>query len=384
MITRREFAALGTTGLAGLLLPRGLRSATATGAPGASTAWPGYDRAIVIDCLATPGPFNVPTMFDAPFSDAMIANALASGITAVNVTVSGGGALATTAFEKTVSTLAFLEREVAAHASAFVGIRTVADIRRAKSERKIGLIAGFQDTTMLDGDLSRVDLFGNLGVKIIQLTYNVRTLVGDGCLEPADAGLSNFGRQVVARMNERGILVDTSHCGQRTTLDAIAASTKPVAATHSGCKSINDVPRSKTDEQIRKLADKGGVIGIYMMPFLRARGQPMASDLIAHIEHALKVGGEDAVGIGSDLSTTPLDLTPDFRRMHVEFVRLRRRQGISAPGEDEQIYNYVADLNVPRRLERIGDALSSRGHGSARIEKILGGNWMRVFDATWG
>ena len=80
----------------------------------------------------------------------------------------------------------------------------------------------------------------------------------------------------------------------------------------------------------------------------------------------------------------PLELTPDFRRLHAEFVRLRRRQGISAPGEDEQVYNYVADLNVPRRLERIGDALSSRGHGSARIEKILGGNWMRVFGAAWG
>lgn len=347
-------------------------------------AWPGYERAIIIDCLATPGPFNVPTMFDAPYSDMMIANARASGITAVNVTVSGGGGMTgAAAFESTMRALAFLDREVNTHPDAFIGVRTVTDIRRAKNERKIGLIAGFQDATMLEGDLTRVDLFSNLGVKIIQLTYNVRNLVGDGCLEPGDAGLSNFGRQVVARMNERGMMVDTSHCGQRTTLDAIAMSTKPVVATHSGCKAINDVPRSKTDDQIRKLADKGGMIGIYMMPFLRASGQPMAADLLAHIEHAVKVGGEDAVGIGSDLSTTPLDLTPEFRRMHAEFVRQRRRQGISAPGEDEQVYNYVADLNVPRRLELIGDALSSRGHSSARIEKILGANWMRVFDATW-
>ena len=379
MITRREFAALGTAGLAGFLLPRGLRAAAEV----PRTAWPGYERAIVIDCLATPGPFNVPTMFDAPYSDAMIANARASGITAVNVTVSGGGNTGAAAFEGTMRALAFLDRELNAHPEAFVSVRSVADIRRAKNERKIGLIAGFQDATMLEGDLSRVDLFSNLGVKIIQLTYNVRNLVGDGCLEPGDAGLSNFGRQVVARMNERGMMVDTSHCGQRTTLDAIAMSTKPVVATHSGCKAINDVPRSKTDEQIRKLADKGGMIGIYMMPFLRASGQPMATDLIAHIEHAVKVGGEDAVGIGSDLSTTPLDLTPEFRRLHAEFVRQRRRQGISAPGEDEQVYNYVADLNVPRRLELIGDALSARGHSAARIEKILGGNWMRVFGASW-
>lgn len=380
MITRREFAVLGTTGLAGLLLPRVPRSAMAT-----SPAWPGYERAIVVDCLATPGPFNVPNMFEAPYTDGMIANARASGITALNVTVNGGaGTTGASAFEGTVRALAFLDRECNAHPDAFISIRTVADILRAKRERKMGLIAGFQDATMLEGDLSRVDTFSNLGVRILQLTYNVRNLVGDGCLEPGDAGLSSFGRAVVARLNERGILVDTSHCGQRTTLDAIAISTKPVAATHSGCKAINDVPRNKTDDQIRKLADKGGVIGIYLMPFLRAKGQPMATDLLAHIEHAVKVGGEDAVGIGSDLSTTPLDLTPEFRRMHAEFVRQRRRQGISAPGEDEQVYNYVADLNVPRRLELIGDALSARGHSSARIEKILGGNWIRVFGAAWG
>lgn len=380
MTTRREFAALGAVGLARLLLPRAVRAA-----PVATPAvWPGYERAIVIDNLATPGPFNIQDMYGAPWTDVMVANARASGITAVNVTVSGGGPTGATAFEGSVRHLAFLAREGREHSDAFVSVRTLADIHRAKAQKKLGLIAGFQDGTMLEGDVSRVDLFGNLGVKIIQLTYNVRNLLGDGCLEPGDAGLSSFGRAVVARMNERGILVDTSHCGQRTTLEAIAMSTKPVAATHSGCRAMNDVPRNKTDEQIRRLADKGGVIGVYMMPFLRASGQPMATDLIAHIEHAVKVGGEDAVGIGSDLSITPMELTPEFRRAHAEFVRLRRRQGISAPGEHEEVFNYVADLNVPRRLELIADALAARGHNSARIEKVLGGNWMRVFGAVWG
>lgn len=380
-ISRREFTALGAASLAGLMVPR-------TGSPASvpdsrSLAWPGYDRAIVIDNLATPGPFNVPNMFDAPYSPAMVANARASGITAVNVTVSVGGPTGAASFENTIRGLAFLEREVNAHPDAFLQVRTAADIRRAKDTQRMGLIAGFQDGTMLESDVSRVDLFHNLGVRIIQLTYNVRNLIGDGCLEPGNAGLSNFGRQVVARMNERGLLVDTSHCGRQTTLDAIAHSTRPVAATHSGCAALNDVPRSKTDEQLRALAAKGGVIGIYMMPFLRASGQPVAEDLIRHIEHAVKVCGEDHVGIGSDLSTTPLDLTPEFRRMHAEFVRQRRRQGISAPGEHEEVYNYVADLNVPRRCELIADALAAKGHSAGRIEKILGLNWLRLFGDAW-
>ena len=153
----------------------------------------------------------------------MVANARASGITAVNVTINGAGVTGAAAFESTVRNVAFLERELNAHPDAFLRVRGVADIRRAKETSRVGLIAGFQDATMLEGDLSRVDVFHDLGVRIIQLTYNVRNLLGDGCLEPGNAGLSNFGRDVVRRMNELGILVDLSHCGRRTTTDTIAA-----------------------------------------------------------------------------------------------------------------------------------------------------------------
>jgi membrane dipeptidase len=337
----------------------------------------------VIDCLATPGPFNVPNMFAAPWTDAMVANARASGITAVNVTVSGSGATGADAFESTVRALAFLEREVAAHPDAFLEVRTVADIRRAKETSRLGLIAGFQDATMLEGDASRVDMFQQLGVRILQLTYNGRNLLGDGCLEAANAGLSNFGREVVERMNERGVLVDLSHCGRQTTLDAIAASRRPVAFTHSGCAAIADLPRNKTDEQLRRLADKGGVLGVYLMPFLRSSGQPTTADFVRHVDHAVRVCGEDHVGVGSDNSITPLDLTPAFRSVHADFVRARRRRGISAPGEAEDVFNYVPDLNTPRRMEQIADALAARGHSSARIEKILGQNWLRLFGEVW-
>ena len=153
---------------------------------------------------------------------------------------------------------------------------------------------------MLEGDVSRVDVFHQLGVRILQLTYNLRNLLGDGCLEPDNAGLSGFGRDVVARMNELGILVDLSHCGRQTTLDAVAASKQPVAVTHSGCAAIADLPRNKTDEQLRRLADKGGVVGIYLMPFFRTSRQLTAAAFVRHVEHAGRVCGEDYVGVGSD------------------------------------------------------------------------------------
>lgn len=375
-LSRRQFALLAASGAAAALVPRSLEAF-------ARSPWPGYERAIVIDNLATPGPFNVPSMFAKPWTDAMVANARASGITAVNVTLSGAGATGAAAFESTVRNIGFVEREIATHPDAFMQIRTVADITRAKESGRVGLISGFQDATMLESDISRVDLFDDMGVRIIQLTYNVRNLLGDGCLEPGNAGLSNFGRMVVARMNEIGTLVDLSHCGRRTTTDAIAMSTKPVAATHSGCAAIAAVPRNKTDEQLKLLADKGGVIGIYTMPFLRMSGQPMAADFVRHVEHAIDVSGEDHVGIGSDNSITPLDLTPAFRAEHAEFVRLRRRQGIGAPGEDENVFNHVPDFATPRRMEQMADALAARGHSSARIEKVLGRNWLRLFSEVW-
>jgi membrane dipeptidase len=313
----------------------------------------------------------------------MIANARASGITAVNATVSSTG-IGGTPFEGSVSNIAFWEREIDARPELFMKIRRAGDLRRAKESNRLGIVLGFQDGTMFDDDLSRVDLFHKLGVRIVQLTYNRRNLLGDGCLEPANAGLSVFGRQVVTRMNELGVLVDLSHCGRQTTMDAIMHSTKPVAITHSASAALNEVPRNKPDEILRRMADRGGVIGIFLMPFLRARGQQTADDFVRHVTHAVNVCGEDHVGVGSDLSITPLDLSAEFRKAHADFVKERRRLGISAPGEDENVFNYVPDFNTPRRMEQIADRLATAGFQSARIEKILGLNWLRVLRETIG
>src|SRR5262249_8980263 len=146
------------------------------------------------------------------------------------------------------------------------------------------------------------------GVLIMQLTYNNRGLFGDGCLEPGNAGLSRVGRKAVAKMNELGVAIDLSHCGQRTTAEGIEISTKPVLITHAGCNAIHQHPRNKDDRELRALADRGGVIGIYFMPYLVASPtSPTREHVLQHLDHALKVAGTDHVGIGTDgiLNTWP-------------------------------------------------------------------------------
>jgi membrane dipeptidase len=374
---RRDFAKLaGAVALApnAMIVDRLTRDFAPLRSP---LAWPGYERAIAIDCLASPGPFNTPDATANPLTPEMVANAKASGITAVNLTVSSAPTLGATFRD-----MAYWERELQAHPDVLMKISTVGDIRRAKETRRLGLIYGFQNATMLEGDASNLDVFQRFGVRIIQLTYNDRNLIGDGCLEPANAGLSRYGRDVVARMNDLHMVVDLSHCGLQTTADGIAASSRPVAITHSGCRAVFDHPRSKTDDILRALANKGGVIGIYMMPFINAQGQPMAADLVRQIEYAVKVCGEDHVGIGSDLSITPHVVNAEYEARHRRFVEGRKQRGIAAPREED--YMFVKDMNTPRRLEQIADQLASRGHSEARVEKIIGANWMRLFSEVWG
>ena len=373
-MNRREFTKL--TGAAALA-PHTLLSGSTEPAPlTRATTWPGYARAIAIDCLASPGPFNTPDRTGDPLSAEMVANAKSSGITAVNLTI-GGDTIASTFRD-----MGYWERELQSHPDIFAKIYSVADIRRAKETGKLGLIYGFQNATMLEGDVANLELFHRFGVRIIQLTYNDRNQLGDGCLEPANAGLSRYGRDVVARMNELRMIVDLSHCGLQTTSDGIAHSTRPVAITHSGCRAVFEHPRSKTDAILRALAAKGGVLGIYMMPFINAQGQPMAADLIRQIEHAVSVCGEDHVGIGSDLSITPHVVNAEYEARHKRFVDARKSRGIAAPREED--FMFVKDLNTPRRLEQIAERLVARGHSQARVEKIIGGNWMRLFRDVWG
>jgi len=376
-VDRRTFVRLAG---AAALAPGALDALVPRTGARTSARWPGYGDALVVDALASPIQFNIP-QGDLPLSASDLGNARASGITAVNLTVGAVGSAAPSPFETTVARIAAWEREVDRNPGVLARVRTVADLEAAKAGGRLGLVYGFQDTVPLEGRLDRLDLFHGLGVRIVQLTYNDRNLLGDGSLEPGDAGLSRMGEAAVARMNELDLLVDLSHCGARTTAEAIRASAAPVALTHTGCAAVFAHPRNKDDATLRLAADRGGVVGIYLMPFLNPAGPPTAEDVLRHLEHALRVCGEDHVGIGSDQGVTPLDVADPFPAQFAAVAERRSRMGIAAPREDTP--PYVPDLNTPRRMEILADLMASRGHGDRVIEKVLGANFVRLFREVW-
>lgn len=286
-------------------------------------------------------------------------------------------------FRLAVEMIAHADRTVAEHSEVLMKIETPRDILRARDSGRLGMIYNFQDSTPLEGDASRLRLFATLGMRVQQLTYNKRNLAGDGCLEPGNAGLSDFGREVIAEANQLGVLMDFSHAGQRTQAEGIAASRRPPAITHTGCRDLVDLPRNTFDREIRAVADKGGVVGIYLMPFLRRQGQPGPDDFFRHIDHAVRIAGEDHVGIGTD---GPILETPSDEVARAEqraFFEDRARRGIAAPGEAADVLNLVDGYSDADRYERIATDLRRRGWTSTRIDKVLGGNFVRLFTDVW-
>ncbi|UXI66294.1 dipeptidase [Tahibacter amnicola] len=259
-----------------------------------------------------------------------------------------------------------------------------ADLTPDGRRGRTGIILGFQGTEPLGENPDRIASYRKAGVRVIQLTHNRRNLVGDGCMEPGNAGLSRFGHEVVERLNAERVVMDLAHGAPRTIEDAIRAAKAPMLISHTGCRALADLPRNVSDAQLRAMAGRGGVAGIIFWPYLRKDTQPMAVDVIAHIEHALKVCGEDHVGIGTDISVRPVDRTPDFEKENREFMKAMVEDGIFERGRPADLYTFIPDLNMANRFEVLAAMLSRRGHPDSRIAKILGGNFARVMREIWG
>ena len=307
----------------------------------------------------------------------------ASGIDAVNWTI-GYVAGPVEPYEFSVGDIAVYDRMIRDQSQHVLKVLSAADIQRARRERKVGIMYGFQNATMMGEDATRVDTFADLGVRIVQLTYNIPNTLGDGSMAPQNRGLTPFGREVVARLNENRVMVDLSHSGQNTCLDALRASTQAISINHTGCRALTDLPRNKTDEELRLVAERGGFVGIYFMPFLDLSGQARAEHVVAHIEHALNVCGEDVVGIGTDGPVTQIDdLDAYAERLAAENAR-RVAAGIAAAGESPRTYPFVVDLRGPTQFFDLAERLRARGHSRTRIEKILGLNFLRYARDIWG
>ena len=375
MLNRRQF--LGGATAAAWMAQR-IYAATTSAAYTAAR----YNQAIVVDACGSLGEYDPSLPDDAPLTARGLADARQSGVTLLNVTVNAVGN-GPNKFRDAVKQISEYEYEFNAHPDLLLRVRSGADIQFAKSSKRLGIVYGCQDTTMLEGDLKNLKVFSDLGVRIVQPTYNVRNLMGDGCIETADGGLSKLGYEFIAEMNRLHLLLDLSHAGARTIAEGIAASKAPMAITHTGCRALADLPRNTRDSELKALADRGGVAGMYFMPFLRAAGQPHAEDLIRHLEHAVDVCGEDHVGIGTDGSISGVPLTPAYLDAFRKEVEERQKAGISAPGESPDVLTVVPEYNDPLRYSRLADDLSRRGWSATRIDKVLGGNFARLFAGVW-
>ena len=244
---------------------------------------------------------------------------------------------------------------------------------------------GWQNTRPVADDLDRLYFFRRLGLRVMQLTYNFRNAFGDGCLEPEEAGLTLLGRDAVRIMNELGIAIDLSHVGQRTMLDAIEASSQPVIITHANARTLANLERNKTDDIIKAVAQKGGVIGasIYgpMCWDQNPARKPTIDDYIRHLEYIVDLAGIERVAFGTDLATGT-----DYRRMAFERSHWRRWEGINRFNRvfGEQIpARYLADCNKHSDLPKVTEALVRRGWTEEQVRAYLGGNLKRVLNGIW-
>ncbi len=341
-----------------------------------------YGRAIVIDALGGVrdpyGPNGVARLSDRAWKEMQ-----ATGVTMLRDTVFPVGNVADPwgDYQKAIKEK---QDELAANTDRLILVRTAADIVRAKREGKFGVLIGTQDTCMVGPVLDRLAQLKKDGVMTVQLTYNNRNLCGDGSLEPANAGLSKLGRATIERIEAEKLLLDLSHGGARTMAEAAAHAKRPLVISHTAARALTDHPRNTADETIKAVAHKGGVIGVYFMPFLTLDSQPKGEDLIRHIEHVAKVAGEDHIGIGTDNGVLARVIDDEARRQNREWHKTRADAGIAAPGEGPDVFPLVADYNSLDRFQRLADALARRGWSTSRLEKLFGGNFLRVYRDAWG
>lgn len=312
-----------------------------------------------------------------------LAEAHASGVTAINVTL-GYTMGDFPPYQHTLDEIETWDGIIRTHHEHLVQIRTAEDILEAKRQGKIGIIYGFQNAAAVEDRAERIATFADRGVRVIQLTYNQANQIGDGSMAPGNRGLTPLGREVVEALNEHRVMVDLSHSGEQTCLEAARVSRQPVSINHTGCRALVDLPRNKTDEELRLVASQGGFVGIYFMPFLNASGHARAADVVEHIVHAVNVCGEDQVGIGTDGTITAIDDLDAYRDRLAEHVAQRRQAGASAAGERSDTYPFVVDLRGVDQFRELARLLEKRGYSSARIEKILGRNFYTYAKAVWG
>ncbi len=258
---------------------------------------------------------------------------------------------------------------------------TAHDIARIGAEGKVAVILGFQNANLFEGRIRLVEMFAELGVRVVQLTYNNQNELGGSCYEEHDSGLARFGKEVVLEMNRAGILVDCSHVGDRTTLDAIEVSEKPIAVTHANARSLFDHKRNKSDDVLKALSQTGGVIGC--AAYRNITGDDYCKSIEAWctmVARTVEIAGIDTVAIGTDRSHN--FTAPDYAWMRQGRWTRGADYGASAAGKPLKApppdwFQTVEDINV------IPGGLRAVGFTTEEIDKITHKNWLRLYEATF-
>ncbi len=321
-----------------------------------------YDKAVVIDGLVIPRGWD----------DDSFAALAKTGYSGFNASLNSGN------LKVAMASLEEWSQRVVDNPDRLMQVRSVEDFVRAKKEGKVAVVFGFQNGTMIEKSIDNIDKLYDAGTRWIQLTYNERNLLGDGCTERTNAGLSDFGVEAVERMNELGIVIDVSHSGRQTTNDGIAFSKTGVSINHSMCEALyKDHPRAKTDAQIKAMADKGGVIGIICLGYMIGPDPGGATTLdtyVDHIEHAVKIAGIDHVGVASDYAIEGLEANGATRE-NWYVPRLTRFK----PSYQVRWPPWIPELDSTDRYRHVARVLDERGYSTGDIEKILGQNWIRYY-----
>lgn len=328
-------------------------------------AWRVHKEAIVIDMLEA----MVPAI-DVRYFKTLID----AGVTAVHATI-----------PDVADDFPTATRKIARFYKAIEGTARIAfsgaDIEGAKEKGEAVIIAGMQESIPFEGDLDLIRVFHMLGVRVMQIAYFQQGYLGAGCAEKVDHGLTDRGRDAVKELDRLGILIDVSHCGDKTARDTAEASAKPIAITHSTPAGLVDHPRARSDATIRAVAERGGVMGITALTSFcerkdRVGANPTLSDFVDLIDYVVDLVGVGHVGLGSDLA--PFRGREEYEAWHKAFGAMRGGHK-ARPFEERTVEGFVISDMI-----KVTEELLRHGYSDDETKEVLGGNWLRLVKEVWG
>ncbi|MEM7539872.1 MAG: membrane dipeptidase [Chloroflexota bacterium] len=301
----------------------------------------------------------------------------AGGVTAVHVTICY--------WENTMEALRNIgqwNRLFEQHGDLIMPVRVAADVHRAKAEGKVGIIFGFQNCSPLEGEIDMVEIFHQLNVRFMQLTYNNQSLIGAGCYEAVDSGITRFGRQVIAEMNRVGMVIDMSHSAERSTLEAIEISTRPIVISHANPSFFREAKRNKSTTVLKALAESGGMLGFSFYPFHLKNGQDCTlTDFCDMVAQTADLMGIDHIGIGTDLcQNQPLSILQWMRNGRWTKTMDYGEGSVSNAEWPKPLSWFQSNADFPTVVQ----GLYNRGFEEQEVAKIMGLNWLDFFEKSFG